>query len=221
MIEEKTTLELEAIEKETRKFTCPCCQTELQFRTRINITSVGLASTREEIAERDGREVAIGKKEIARNQLLNQHEAVLTTAKKCGVFDAFNRALDVTPYNTPTDRDKYFIQWLKNASKQKAPQYAIRQCLEAQDIAAQGDLELFGTQNVSVILSDGEFKVFVPKKLISGEVIETLTFENGGIKAKRQTDLQTWIRTKYGYVAKSKEFSNELRKHSIGGLQVQ
>lgn len=219
-MEIKNQLQIEAIEKETREFICPCCNAKLQFRARINISSVGLAETREDKAARDGREVSYGKKELEDIAEIERNKAFLDFSKKMGVFDAFNQALEGAKISIPKNPDSYFLKWLKNATKIKTPQFALRQCLLDEDLEAGGDLELFGYQNVCAVLQNGDFKIFIPRQLVNGEPVETLAATYGGITKQETANLQIWIRTRFGYVEKSSEFSKELRKFSVGGFQV-
>lgn len=221
MTEEKSIEQLEAIEKETRQFECPCCNTQLQFRTRIHVTSVGRAATREEVAERDNRPVAIGARERKDMERVTANATVLEAAKSCGVFDAFSKALEVASMavggGAPTNTDAYFVQWLTKASRQRVPTFALRECLEGD---AGGDLQLWGWMNVSAILQDGEFRQFIPRKLVEGEPIEQLAFEANGLTKQQAMDAKYWVRTRFGYVERSGEFTKEMRKHSIGAFSL-
>lgn len=216
---DKTPQQIADIEKETRSFVCPCCDAQLQFRLQVRVVSVGTALSPDEHAERTGVPVSIGQSTLQRQKLLEENAEFLANSKKLGVFDAFHQAVDVAALNVsggpPNDKDKYFLQWMQKAAKQNAPQFALRQCLNG---SAGGNLELWGWQNVSVILQDGLFRVFVPRQLVNGEDIKELAVEGGSIVTKRTVALPTWVRTKYGYVEKSGEFANELRKHSIGAF---
>lgn len=216
--ETKSPLQLEAIEKETRQFECPCCHAQLQFRTRIHITSVGEALTPAQAAERDGRPLMEGASTIRRRERKAEYAPLLQAAKEFGVLTAFNQALDVCPF-VPIDKESYFIKWLSFAEKQNVPQFALRQCISDAEYLG-GSLTLWGWQNVSVVMNDNEFKLFLPRKLVNGELIEKLTVSGNGISVKKQTDVTTWIRTRYGYVEKSGEFANAMRQHSIGAFSV-
>lgn len=217
---EKTPQQIEDIERQTRMFTCPCCKAELQFRTRIHITSVGLADTREEVAERDGVEVVISAPEKRRLERVDNNQELLDAAKAMGVLDAFNKAVDAHGKSLPTNRESYFVKWMENADRQNVPQFALRQCLPEKD--RSGDLELWGWQNVSVVLSDGEFKCFLPRAFVNGKSISALAINGSGlgVGVKKTLDLAYWVRTRFGYVEKSGEFANEMRKHSIGGFSL-
>lgn len=215
---DKTALQLEDIEKETRAFECPCYNAKLQFRARISIASVGLAPTPEQFAKERGTEVRIGAEKQKKLNLLAEHAEILNVAKELGVLTAFNNAIDATSGSKPLDRDVYFLKWLNTSKKQNTPAFALRQCLPPDD--AKGDLSLFGFQDISAILADGAFKMFIPRQLVKGEVIETLEVTSNGVQPQKRMDLTYWVRTKYGYIEKSKEFSDELRKHSIGAFQL-
>ena len=157
-----------------------------------------------------------------RQKLMEDNAEFLAAAKSLGVFDAFHQAVDAAALTVaggaPNDKDKYFLQWMKKASKQNAPAFALKQCLNGG--GSSGHLEMWGWQNVSVILQDGMFRVFIPRPLVHGQDIKELAMEGGGIVTKRTIALPQWVRTKYGYVEKSGEFANEMRKHSIGGFST-
>lgn len=214
MEEIKTELQLAAIEKETRSFECPCCNAKLQFRTRVHITSVQTATTPEESAARDGREVSLKQKET----ISESQKSVIETAKQNGTFKAFVAALEAGATHVPINKEAYFVKWLSKTARQKTPAFALRQCLEERDLEAAGELELWGFQYVSAVMVDDEFKVFIPQQLIKGDVIEKLEATPKGLKVKQTINLPIWIRTRFGYVEKSGGFSDELRKHSIGAF---
>lgn len=214
----KTAMQLEEIEKETRAFVCPVCSTHLQFRVRVNVSSVGLASTTEEIAARDGVPVLEGAEARRKRELVENNQEFLASAKALGVFDAFNTALDAQGKHLPNHRDSYFIKWLENATRLRVPQFGIRQCLPEDDRA--GDLELWGYARVAAVIADGEFRAFVPRDLIDGGQVASLTAGTNGITVKKQIDLPMWVRTRFGYVERPGEFAAELRKHSIGAFQT-
>jgi hypothetical protein len=215
---EKTPQQIEEIEKETRAFTCPNCNTQLQFRTRIQIVSIGEPLSAIEVDKRDGRPTS--EKALARNKLVEANQNLLDAAEKCGVFSAFWQAVETAANHIPSHRKEYFLKWLERAGKQKTPEYGLRRHLKNYEAEVNGELELWGFQDVSAILCDKQFKLFIPTKLVKGEKIEKLKFSPKGITTNKQMDLTVWIRTKYGYIAKSKVFTDELRKHSIGAFQI-
>ena len=203
----KSLLQLEAIEKETRAFDCPCCGAHLQFRARVHIASVSTAMTPEEGAERNGVEIALKKKD----RISDGEKSVIEKAKENGVFSAFNAALEAAAINLPNNRESYFVKWLSQTAKQKAPAFALRQCLEEKDLEAGGDLELWGFQSVSAIMVNDEFKVFIPVQLVKGDTIEKIEATAQGLAVKQTVNLPIWIRTRFGYVEKSSAFSKELK----------
>lgn len=216
---EKTPQQMKEIEKETRAFICPCCEAQLQFRVRVHVASVGPALTPAENAKRDGRPLLLSQETLARQKLLDEYADFLAVSKSLGVFDAFNQAVDTASLNVsggpPNDREKYFLQWMKKAAKQNAPALALKQCLNG---SASGQIEMWGWMNVSVIMQDGMFRVFIPRPLVHGDDIKELAFEGGEIITKKSMALPQWIKTKYGYVERGGEFANELRKHSVGAF---
>ncbi|HEY8560470.1 MAG TPA: hypothetical protein VIL74_08840 [Pyrinomonadaceae bacterium] len=217
---EGTPEQIEAIEKETRGFYCPCCNTKLQFRARVQLTSVGIADTREEVAERDNVPVQINGADRKRIEKVERNRDFLRFAKETGVLDAFEQAVDAASMFKPKNLEAFFVNWLETAVKVKTPQFALRQCLLSKDLSAGGELELWRSGAIGAILQNGNFKVFIPNDLLKGGTVESLATADGGITKQERTNLQVWVRTRFGYIEKSSEFSRELRKHSIGGFQV-
>jgi hypothetical protein len=220
MEKQRTPLQLEIVEKETRGFTCPHCNTHLQFRVNVAVVGVQETLTREEGAVRDESPLKVSKQTLEKYALNGKYDGFLDTAKNLGVFDAFNQALEATPHSIPKDRELYFLKWFEKASRIKTHSYALRQCLQEKDLIAVGDLELWGFQNVCAVLADGVFKVFLPTELTNGKAIEKLVPTEKGFQLQKQTDLTIWVRTRFGYIERSGEFCNELRKHSIGSFQL-
>jgi len=221
MRENPTPLQLEAIEKETRSFVCPMCDAHLQFRLAIKVNGVQPTLSGDEMAARDGRDPLRNSANLAKQQLAQENIEFLKVSKELGIFDAFNQAVETAqiglPGDAPVNREGYFLKWFQRASKQNAPSFALKQCLNG---SSGGNLTLWGFQNVSAILQDGLFRMFIPRQLLHGNDLKELVMEKGEIVTKRAVDLTYWVRTKYGYVEKSGEFANELRKHSIGAFSV-
>lgn len=219
MEKQRTPLQVELVEKETRSFVCPHCSTQLQFRVNVAVVGVQALSS-DGKATRSDNPMKVSKRTLEKHALIEKYDGFLDTAKKLGVYDAFIQALEATPHTIPNDRELYFMKWFEKASRMKTPPYALRQCLQKEDLIVVGDLQLWGFQNVCAVLADGVFKVFIPTEFANGKAIEKLVSNVSGIQLQKQTDLNIWVRTRFGYIERSGEFSNELRKHSIGSFQL-
>lgn len=212
-------VDIEELYQQSPSFNCPCCQAKLSFKTRVKVSSVGVVLDSGETLEVFDEKEKIGKKRQRRLERIEANKDLLNAAKSSGILKAFRKALECEP-NTPTDINSYFIKWLEHLQKQKAPQFALRKTLQDANISASGDLSLWGFQNVSVITSDGDFRLLVPRTLVNGEDIETLNINGNKLQQQKTMTLDLWIRTKNGYVKPNSSFSKELRKRSFGDFQV-
>jgi hypothetical protein len=206
MNKKATELKIEAIEKETRGFCCPVCNTNLQFMASIVIKSVKEAPSPLEIDIRDGRE-SIKKVDIE----------ILEQASKLGVLDAFKTACELSDKGAQTNNfEKYFLTFLEKAQRLDYPQYGLRMALPRD--GGGGELSVYSLNNIACILSDGYFKSFMPLNLLKGEALKPLV-KSARIKSET-INLDTWVKTRFGYVATKGLMLDELRKRSKGAFQV-
>jgi len=145
---ELSPVKVEAIEKETKSFTCPHCNTHLQFLVRVQVVGVHETLAGDEHEAVKARKPIPKKAEPAPIEFVEQ-------AKRDGIFGAFAKTIVSTPHNVPTDVEKYFLTFLKRATKIRAPQFAIRLCLPEDERA--GDLELWAFQNIAGVVAAGAF----------------------------------------------------------------
>lgn len=205
-----TTPELvEAIEKESRGFECPKCHTHLQFMVRVSVIGVRESMTAEEyVARRPGETPP-------KNMLSSAEQQVIEEARAAGVLDAFAAAVKVKTPPVPANVEKFFIFFLNTATKMKAPQFAVRMCLP--DDEAAGDLEMWSSQGVVAVTSDGVFKTFLPKWIVDGKPNPKLEMQGGKPRVvPADTSLKVWVRTRNGYVVGRGLLFNELRGRAAG-----
>lgn len=206
---EKTPLQIEEIEKETRAFECPNCHMHWQFRVRVNVTGVGRTLTGEEFAARENNQPIAPRFTSGAQQILDEAEAT-------GILPAFKSVFTsgANANQIPNDLEAYFLTWLTKAQRKPAPQFGIRLCLPKEDRV--GNLELYTFQQVTAVLSDGFFRAFLPTPLVKGETIKPLVRTNGMLHSGDTVNLEMWVRTKYGYVSHRGALFAEMQRKCVG-----
>ena len=205
-----TELDVKESERGSDTFQCPNCHTHLQFKVRVKVGGVYVQDFSEE-------DRAIARENLRRRQDSHTPEerALIDEAKASGVFAPFVEAVKQSGAIQPKDYEKYFLTFLSKAERIKAPQFALRMCLEEGERA--GSLELWTWQHASAILADGAFRQFIPTKLVKGEPVKTLRAESGKpASAVTYPDAKAWVKTRFGYVAGRGLMLGELRKRAAG-----
>lgn len=194
----------------SRIFECPCCHAKLKIQMATQITGVD--------------EYTLEPKPPKAKPIKTKDEGhtvdevrVLEMARAGGLLEAFDKTVTVA-YETqgtgkPKDIDGYFIQFLKLCKPRTVPQFALSRCVREYG----GAIQFFGTQNVLACASDGKIVAFFPLHMLVGVPITSAI--NKRIKARVDADedvLEMWIRTKYGYVAGSGAYMEQMRKKSFG-----
>jgi hypothetical protein len=201
-----TLLNIEEIEKETKAFICPHCNTSLQFLVRVSVVGVHESET----------QPAPKVQPVPKPALVY---TMAEEAKQNGIFDAFETAVKVsTPHNIPNPLERYFSVWFSRAHKVKTPQFAIRKCLEESEQDAAGDLELYAFQNIAAVVKDGVLHSFLPYQFVKGHPLPSMLEPNGsGVKRPTQEiTLPVWVKTRNGYVLGRGMLFRELRGKAAG-----
>lgn len=209
---EITPLKIEAIEKESKSFVCPHCQTHLQFLVRVQVTGVHETLDGEQYAIVKARKPPIPKRE-------KTPIAIVEQAKEAGVFDKFTATAETaSPHNVPIDLEKYFLTWFMRATKVRTPQFAIRICLPVDE--REGALELWAFQSIAAVVKDGRLHSFLPYQFVQGrDIPTTLVHADKGIQATPSTlTLPIWIKTRNGYVVGKGMLFNELKGKAAGAF---
>lgn len=207
-------VKVEAIEKETKAFICPHCNTHLQFLVRVQV--VGVHETL------DGEDYAAARaaKTVAQKTPKKKLPIeIVEQAKKAGVFDKFTATVKIaSPYNVPIDLERYFLTWFTRATKVKTPQFAIRPLLPEGE--REGSLEVWAFQSIAAVVKDGRLHSFLPYQFVQGrDVPTTLTQADEAIQAAPSTlTLPVWIKTRNGYVAGKGLLFHELKGKAAGAF---
>lgn len=194
----------------SKVFKCPCCNARLQFKTQVSVLGVY------ELSEED-MPIVERPKLVKKDALSPDERSLVDGIKEAGLFAPFETTMKTsTPHNVPADLEKYFLTFLKRATKVKTPQFAIRPCLSADE--REGDLELFVFQNMAAVVRDGFVRSFLPYQLVNGkEIPDTLHSASNGVGVSRNDlTLSDWVRTRNGYVAGRGLLWNELRGKAAG-----
>lgn len=225
----KTPLQVEAIEKETRGFDCPVCHTHLQFRVQVRVVGVQETLTGEEAAIRDGAPIPVKKlakvpatvtvpPEIAAEHL--RISRLLHYYEDSGILGAFvDVATELKAHQMPKDTKQFFLNWLKTCIVAPLiPKFALRKLINEFD---DGTIEVQHAQGIGAVISNGQLRCFVPMHLLRGEVIRA----GGGSNTKLRTmatdaGLDTWIRTKHGYVLGGSAMFTEMKKSAKGNFEL-
>lgn len=224
----KTPLQLEAIEKETRSFTCPVCDAHLQFRLSVKVNAVQETLTTEEHAELAGLPEPLKKTPKAFAKMDDpQRTAAQMRLKRLvqyyedtGILQAFlDIASELKAHQMPKDTTTFFLNWLRTCTvAQLIPKFALRKLInEFKDEY----IEVQHAQGIGAVISDGVLRAFVPMHLLRGEVIRA----GGGSNTKLRTSatdagMDNWIRTKHGYVLGTGALFNEMRKQAKGSFEL-
>lgn len=196
----------------SKVFKCPCCNARLQFKVQVNVLGVYEL-------DQDDQPVVVRPAPVPKDSLTTDERDLVESIKKEGLFDAFERTIRTsTPHNVPSDLEKYFLTFLKRATKIKTPQFAIRPCLPVDE--REGELELYAFQNIAAVVNDGFVRSFLPYQLVNGkEIADTLQPSGNGVSVtRRDLTLSDWVKTRNGYVAGRGLLFNELRGRAKGSF---
>lgn len=208
---ELTPLKIEAIEKETKAFICPHCNTHLQFLVRVQV--MGVHETVEGQNYAEDRVAATEAQKTPRAKLPIE---IVEKAKELGIYEKFVTTLTLaTPFNVPKDLERYFCMWFQRATKIRTPQLAIRPCLDATD--RDGNLELWAFQNLAAVVKDGYLHSFLPYQFVKGESLPA-TLAVGEKVAPSALTLPVWVKTRNGYVAGKGLLFQELKGKAAGAF---
>lgn len=136
---------------------------------------------------------------------------LLDTAKRCGLFDAFSHAAreERAFAGVPGDMDGFFLLFWRTIGRVEVPRIALAAWIAEFD----GRIEVFGSNGVLAIVSDGDIKAFIPNRYVR----RSLTDKGPQIPATVQ--FEQWVKSKFGYVpVGAGHFASALRQSNIGGF---
>jgi hypothetical protein len=198
--------------RRSNTFSCPACQTALQFRMNVVVKSVVDPATGAEYK----RSVDLAKKlSEAQDSRLESNE-LLQFLKDTKLFDAFLDAWKQLPAShiRPKNLERHMLTFLELAVETSIPSHVKRK-LQSELNAAR--LSVLSHGVMSAVVADGVVKMFAPSSLMRGESLGTIKVAGGELTATSDTrSLSYWVRTKYGYVEGRGALWEELRRKSKG-----
>lgn len=222
----KTPLQLEQIEKETRGFTCPNCNHHWQFRVQVKVVGVQPTLSGEEVAARDGRPLTpkktVDDKATDANPPMGVNRPQLVRLaqyyKEVGILPAFEQvASELLSHQIPNDMGKFFLTWLTTTVPATLiPKLALRRLINE---FGAGQIGVYHAQGIAAVVSDGQLRCFVPMHLLRGEIIRAGNGSNTKLRTLATEErLDSWIRTKHGYVYGHGMLFSEMKKQARGSF---
>lgn len=222
-LREKTAVQIEDIEKETRAFDCPNCGYHMQFRLSVKVNTVQRTLSGEEAAERDGLpeprrkltpEEANPPMGINRPQLVRLGQYY----RDIGITSAFESVVkELMAHQLPPDMNKFFLTWLTTTTKASLiPKLALQRLINE----FRGEIGVYHAQGIGAVVSNGQLRCFVAMHLLRGEIIRAGNGSNTKLRT-RATDerLDAWIKTKHGYVYGKGLLFTEMQKQAKGSFE--
>ena len=210
-MEEQSLERIANIEKEARTFTCPSCGKRLKFTVTVQVNGVRKEDEWEAGAQMQGNAPTPPRRGV----YTDEENAIIEKCRASGVFDAFWKAVELSPGPNPSFPERAFLQ-LPNIMVQstKVPQMALKFCLPEDD--RSGRLELWKCGYVEAIVRNNEILTFLPVgAVLKGKSPDKLTLSDG---KEEGVSLDYWVRTRFGYVAGKGLLFSELRQKSIGAF---
>jgi len=199
---DKQALKIEIIEKQSRAFICPCCQTELQFLVGVQVKGVRPA------------EKSVTPEPQPIEAPPSDEDLALANLEEQGVVQPFIQACEwVSNWSPPKDLRRYLLVFLKNAKKASESQLTLKN-LVSED--CHGYLEAYIFQNIVLIIEDGQYRQFMPTEVYKKQFVRKLVTDNGLLQRVKM-NADDWRKTRFGYVA-GNTFFKALQLESRGAF---
>lgn len=221
-LREKTAVQVEDIDKETRAFDCPQCGYHMQFRLSVKVLTVQRTLSGEECAERDGRELPPRKltpEEANPPMGVNRPKLVRLGQyyQDVGIIPAFEIvAKELLSHQLPNDMNKFFLTWLTTTTKASLiPRLALQRLINE----FNGEIAVYHAQGIGAVVSNGQLRCFMPMHLLRGEIIRAGNGSNTKLRTRATEErLERWIKTRHGYVYGAGMLFSEMQKQAKGGF---
>lgn len=192
----------------SNQFNCPHCATTLQFR--VNLTVRG-------VREVDGDGAFMTPSGQAQPVSLKS-QRLMDFYRETGILGAFRDVVsEVKSAQLPHDIGGFLLVWLKTATLVSVPRLALRR------LASEfgGVIEVYHAQGIAAIVSDGVVRSFAPIYLLRGELVRAAKGSRISVKTQaNDAQMDTWIRTKHGYVVGTGAYFNEMKRKSAGSFDT-
>ncbi len=180
---------------------CPHCQGMIKVSAKIHVRAKD---------EHDTDKPAIATVQASAPNTTSAKDAtLLQTAKASGLFDAFARALIAEKEHTgvPSDIEEFFTTFMRNMEPVIVPKMSLAAWMDE----FGGRIEVYGTNGVLAVVSDGEIKEFMPNRFVR----RSTTMR--GPQLPTAALFENWTKGRYGYVPSgSGVFAQAMRQRNIG-----
>jgi transcriptional regulator with XRE-family HTH domain len=208
-VKEKEGSKVAAIEKESRKFTCPACNADFHFLLQVRVVGV------RESEEGEGPETYARRPPAPQaakgSGLTDQEERLVEQYRESGTLAAFEEAMTTADGASPKNPGKTFINWLKQAKPSMVPRLAMQQLAYTLNTPAR-EITVYTYQSVTAIISRNKVRCFIPTRLLKGELLAA----SGGSSLRLRVDpgqdaVSKWVGTKGGAALAGGDFLKELQ----------
>lgn len=188
-----------AIEKHSRAVKCPACGEHIRFSTRTSIIGVHIAENHADLRNDDDDHVHYVREAELR---------IIAQARESGILEPFIKACEqVTKWSKPADLERFFVTFMRSCQARPEPAWKLKLLF---DENIGGHLIAYQHSQITMIVADDNIKMFVPLELFVGGIARKIQVGRNGTSIK-QTDINDWIRTRFGYVAGTGAFYSALQ----------
>jgi hypothetical protein len=152
--------------------------------------------------------------------LTEDQRIILQRAQGTGLLSAFTQAVERFNQLFPNSAvktagmERFFLTYLKASRPALIPRFALD---ELKRLFPGHKIGSWSANGIIGITASGAIRMFMPSVIVTG--LRVRGFNSSGASqtiAANENDLNSWIKTKYGYVPGEGEFMDMLRKKSIG-----
>lgn len=152
------------------------------------------------------------------DEVVNDRDRIfLKRAEKHGLLKAFADVVEVAKAEQiPHDMGKFLLTFFKTAQLKSVPKFA----LDFYMCEFPGKpITFLGAQGIIAVLADGQIKCFAPLESVAGSTVRSSTTNTIVARVGGSVDdLETWKRTRWGYVLSGSIMADEIRRIPVGGF---
>ena len=169
-------------EKWSAVMICPHCSQQIQTEMGLTVDAMFVNQ--------------VPKYERPREERFSSEEcSFLLNAENSGVLQAFKDAVTrIKGANTPKDTDKFFLGYVRTCMKKRVPQPYMDRLIQ---MFPDSTIGIYGSQQILMVTANKTPRLFVPDEFSSNEESKMAALHLTECTGR----LDSWIRTKYGYVA--------------------
>lgn len=184
-----------------KRVECPHCGHEVEVEIRAVVIGVAIP---------DHSPVT---DDAWRAELSDEEKGVLSYAVEHGVLESFSLVAQRVKQPQPRNLERFFLNFMRKAVPASLPRPILGKL-----IAAYMDrIECWIADGMAMILSDGMIRCFMGQDMLMGKRVHGPA--GSALKARMRADVgdvDDWIRTRFGYVAKSGAMFDSMRVRSHG-----